>query len=95
MRLGRPVQNHGLYPNPQLEVRGFFQTMEHPYTGKTRYASFPAAFSAFERDLHYSPPPTLGQHNREVLQSELGITEAELKRLETTGIIGNRPSFID
>lgn len=55
----------------------------------------PAAFSAFERDLHCSPPPTLGQHNREVLQSELGITEAELKRLETTGIIGNRPSFID
>ncbi len=68
--------------------------MKHPHTGETRYPSFPAIFSRFERDLHRSPPPTLGQHNREVLQSELGIDDKELAQLEADGIIGTRPSFM-
>ena len=89
------IQNNALFPNPQLEARRFFETLDHPHTGKTRYPSFPAVFSAFERDLHNSPPPTLGQHNREILQGELGISDAELDRLEAERIIGNRPSFID
>ena len=65
------VNNHALFPNPQLDHRQFFQTMKHPVVGDTRYPSFPGAFSAFERDLHRGPPPTLGQHNREILQGEL------------------------
>ncbi len=88
------INNYRLWPNPQLDHRGFFQTMKHPHTGETRYPSFPATFSAFERDLHRSPPPTLGQHNREILQSELGIDDRELEKLEADGIIGTRPSFM-
>lgn len=88
------INNHALMPNPQLEARGFFQTMNHPVTGPTRYPAFPAIFSAFERDLHRAPPPTLGQHNREVLQSELGVDDREFERLEAEGIIGSRPSFM-
>lgn len=88
------INNHALHPNPQLADRAFFQTMHHPHTGETRYPSFPAIFPAFERDLHRSPPPTLGQHNREVLQSELGISDDEVARLEAEGIIGTRPSFL-
>ena len=88
------INAHRLMPNPQLEARGFFQTLKHPYTGETRYPGFPAAFSAFERDLHRSPPPTLGQHNREVLQSDLGLDDTEIDQLEADGIIGTRPSFM-
>ena len=88
------INNFALWPNPQLASRHFFQTMKHPHTGEKRYPSFPAIFSAFERELHRSPPPTLGQHNREILQSELGIDDAELARLEADGIIGTRPSFM-
>ncbi len=88
------INNYALWPNAQLDHRGFFQTMKHPHTGETRYPSFPAIFSRFERDLHRSPPPTLGQHNREVLQSELGIDDKELAQLEADGIIGTRPSFM-
>ena len=88
------VNNHALHPNPQLDDRGFFQTMRHPYTGETRYPSFPARFEAFERDLHLSPPPTLGQHNREILQGELGLSDEDLDRLEADQIIGTRPSFM-
>jgi crotonobetainyl-CoA:carnitine CoA-transferase CaiB-like acyl-CoA transferase len=68
--------------------------MKHPVTGETRYPSFPATFSAFERDLHRTPPPTLGQHNREILQGDLGLSDAEVAHLETAKIIGTRPSFM-
>ena len=88
------VNNHALTPNPQLASRGFFQTLKHPFTGETRYPAFPATFSGFERDLHRAPPPTLGQHNREILQGELGVDEGEIERLEAEGIIGTRPSFL-
>ncbi len=88
------VNNHSLMPNPQLTSRGFFQTLKHAYTGETRYPAFPATFSGFERDLHRSPPPTLGQHNREVLHGDLGLDESEIEHLEAEGIIGTRPSFL-
>jgi len=88
------INNHSLMPNPQLEARRFFQTLKHPFTGETRYPAFPAIFSGLERDLHRVPPPTLGQHNREILHSELGISDREFERLEAEGIIGTRPSFL-
>ena len=88
------INAHELWPNAQLAHRGFFQTMKHPHTGETRYPAFPAIFSAFERELHRSPPPTLGQHNREVLQGELGLDDAEVTRLEAEGVIGTRPAFM-
>jgi crotonobetainyl-CoA:carnitine CoA-transferase CaiB-like acyl-CoA transferase len=88
------INNHALWPNPQLDARGYFQTMKHPVTGETRYPSFPGIFSAFERDLHRSPPPTLGQHNREILQGDLGLADREVARLEAEQVIGTRPSFM-
>jgi crotonobetainyl-CoA:carnitine CoA-transferase CaiB-like acyl-CoA transferase len=88
------INPHELSPNPQLEARGFFQILKHPITGDTRYPGFPAHFTAFERDLHSTPPPTLGQHNREVLQNELGLEDHDIDRLESEGVIGTRPSFM-
>ena len=38
-------------------------------------------------------PPTLGQHNREVL-GELGFGEAELARWEREDIIGTQPAWL-
>jgi crotonobetainyl-CoA:carnitine CoA-transferase CaiB-like acyl-CoA transferase len=88
------INAHALMPNPQLIDRHFFQTLKHPVMGENRYPTFPASFSGFERDLHRAAPPTLGQHNREVLQGELGIDDREYARLEAEGIIGTRPSFM-
>lgn len=88
------INSHALMPNPQLTARRFFQTMKHPVTGETRYPAFPAIFSRLERDLHRAPPPTLGQHNREVLHGELGVDDREFERLEAEGVIGTRPSFL-
>jgi crotonobetainyl-CoA:carnitine CoA-transferase CaiB-like acyl-CoA transferase len=85
---------HRVMPNPQLEARAFFQTMVHPVTGKARYPGFPMRFAGFGSALHRSPPPTLGQHNREILCDELGLSEQEFSELLATQVIGERPSFM-
>jgi crotonobetainyl-CoA:carnitine CoA-transferase CaiB-like acyl-CoA transferase len=90
-----PVVNpHFVYPNPQLDHRQFFQTMDHPFTGDTRYPGVPMRFSALPRAMHLRPPPTLGQHNDEVLGGELGLSEDDLERLREAKVIGDRPSFM-
>jgi crotonobetainyl-CoA:carnitine CoA-transferase CaiB-like acyl-CoA transferase len=88
------VNVHYAWRNPQLEHRRFFQVMQHPVTGATRYPGLPIAFSAFGRHLHRSPPPTLGQHNDEILGGELGLSSEELADLRARKIIGERPSFM-
>ncbi len=88
------INPHSLMPHPQLEHRRFFQTMKHPVTGETRYPGFPMGFSALGTQLHRCPPPTLGQHNAEILGGELGLSQDELESLRDAGIIGDRPSFL-
>ncbi|MBW2362314.1 MAG: CoA transferase [Deltaproteobacteria bacterium] len=92
---GSPVENgHSVRPHPQLEHRRFFQTLEHPITGRIDYPVLPMQFSEFGPELHQSPPPTLGQHNEEVLQGELGLTPDELEELREHQTIGSKPSFL-
>ena len=88
------VNPHFVMPNPQLEYRRFFHVMHHRVTGTTRYPGFPTAFSALGRELHRCPPPTLGQHNDEILGGELGLSAAQLRELRAQGVIGERPTFM-
>jgi len=88
------VDGHGVRPHPQLEHRRFFQTLEHPEAGRVDYPVLPMRFSALGPDLYRSPPPTLGQHNEEVLGGELGLSGEELAELARDGILGTRPSFL-
>lgn len=77
--------------NPQLVHRGFFERLEHPRTGEGFYPSPPfARLDGAERWL-LRTPPTLGQHNEEVLTELCGLTAADLARLTADGVIGTRP----
>ncbi len=79
-----------MYGEPQLEARGFYQSLDHPVTGKRRYPVWPMRFSFAGPNAHPSGAPTLGQHNDEVLGSELGVGPEERARLRREGVIGER-----
>lgn len=76
--------------HPQLAARGFFEELDHPVCGPRRFAGLPFRFASVDRWLS-RPAPTMGQHDREVLGGELGLSEEELDRLEAAGVIGTRP----
>jgi crotonobetainyl-CoA:carnitine CoA-transferase CaiB-like acyl-CoA transferase len=77
--------------NPQLRERGFFESLEHPRTGANLYPCPPFAPLAGQRRWLMRPPPTLGEHNEEVLRDSCGLTDQDLARLATSGVIGTRP----
>ncbi len=88
------INAHRLHPNTQLEARQFFQTMQHAFTGETRYPGFPMSWSIFGKRLHRAPAPTLGQDNEAVLREELGLGDEEIEALREKKVVGNRPSFM-
>lgn len=79
-----------LQTNPQLRVRRYFETPEHPVVGAMPLPSFPFRQASVDRWLR-TPAPTLGQHNEPVLCGILGLSHEELRGLETEGVIGRRP----
>ncbi len=77
--------------NPQLVQRGFFEHLEHPRTGAGLYPCPPFARLDDGRKWLLRTPPTLGQHNEEVLTELCGLTGDDLRRLADEGVIGTRP----
>jgi crotonobetainyl-CoA:carnitine CoA-transferase CaiB-like acyl-CoA transferase len=88
------VNAHRVMPNPQLEHRGFFQTLAHPRTGRSRYPGLPFGWGEPGTRWNRTPPPTLGQHNEEILCGELGLSREELAELRTRKIVGERPAWL-
>ena len=77
--------------NPQLRHRGFFERLEHPRTGAGLYPCPPFARLDGAEKWLLRTPPTLGQHNSEVLTELCGVTDTELDRLAAATVIGTRP----
>jgi crotonobetainyl-CoA:carnitine CoA-transferase CaiB-like acyl-CoA transferase len=86
--VGKVLRAPDMYEDPQLLAREWYVPLENPKTGVRRYPAWPVQFS-FAKAAHRLGPPTLGQHNAEVL-SEIGVTPDERVRLEADGIIGDR-----
>jgi crotonobetainyl-CoA:carnitine CoA-transferase CaiB-like acyl-CoA transferase len=77
--------------NPQLDHRGFFERLEHPRTGPGLYPTPPFARLDATQKWLLRTPPTLGEHNAEVLTESCGLTESDLEGLAEQGVIGTRP----
>jgi crotonobetainyl-CoA:carnitine CoA-transferase CaiB-like acyl-CoA transferase len=76
-----------LLKDPHLAARGFIQEIDRAFIGKHPQPSLP--FREGERPLPIrSAPPTLGEHNREILVGLLGLSETEMQQLTQDGIIG-------
>jgi crotonobetainyl-CoA:carnitine CoA-transferase CaiB-like acyl-CoA transferase len=71
--------------SPQLIDRGFFQEIDHPSTGPSRYPGPPFRFSEAESDRRRAP--LLGEHNREVYGRRLGLSGEDQDRLKRQGVI--------
>ncbi|CAM3024896.1 CoA transferase [Mycobacterium intermedium] len=77
--------------HPQLRDRGFFESLTHSRIGQALYPTPPFALLTGQREWLLRPPPTLGEHNEEVLRDQCGLTEQELESLAASGVIGTRP----
>src|SRR5262249_48388067 len=77
--------------NAQLRLRQFFEPMEHPVTRPNLYSGLPMRLSRGPAAWNRLCSPTLGQHNREVLAGELGLSDVELDALAAASITGTAP----
>jgi crotonobetainyl-CoA:carnitine CoA-transferase CaiB-like acyl-CoA transferase len=71
----------------QLAFRNFFEEVDHPVVGRSRYSTMPMRFSRGPERIHARHAPLLGEHNAELLH-ELDLTRSEIDALEADGIIG-------
>ena len=75
-----------VYRHPQVQAREMVFQMQHPTAGPVPLTANPIHFR--ETPLRYEvPPPTLGQHTREVLTGLLGMSDADLERLSAAQAI--------
>ena len=76
-----------LLEDPQLHARGFIQQVDRAFIGRHPQPSMPFRETGRPFAIR-SAPPTLGEHNREVLGGMLGLSDAEIDQLSRDGIIG-------
>jgi crotonobetainyl-CoA:carnitine CoA-transferase CaiB-like acyl-CoA transferase len=74
-------------PDPNFTARGFLGPVDHPEAGTTLLPGRPWKFSAAE-NAPLRPAPCVGEHSREVLRAELGISDHEYDALVAAGITG-------
>lgn len=69
----------------QLKARRYFETINDPALGQIRMPGNPLRLGSHTPEASRAAP-RLGEHNREVL-GRVGISEVELEKLRTTGVI--------
>lgn len=80
-----PVNTPTAFMNhDHIRARQLFQPVDHPYLGAYSQTTFPLIVDGARAPAE--PPPTLGQHTREILQS-LGLSTQDLEVLFAQGII--------
>jgi len=74
--------------SPQLAAREFWVQVEHPELGDTlTYPGYPIKISAFPPYMPQRRAPLIGEHNAEVYEKELGLSQQELVILRSCGAI--------
>ncbi len=71
--------------DPQVRHRRMQMEVPHPLSGTTPLIANPMRFS--DATIDHQAPPTLGQHNREILQGLLGLSDLDMADLAARAII--------
>ena len=77
--------------HPHLRQRGTVTRMYDQVLGEIDLPGFPLKFSAFPKDLKLSAP-TLGEHNKEILERYLGYGSDRIEELKRTGALHSKPT---
>ena len=91
---GAVLDGKALLFDDHLNERGFFEIVEHPSCANIPplpYASRPWKFDKTPGSIRRAAP-TLGEHNYEVLQDILGMSESQTTDMEEAGVIGAAPT---
>jgi crotonobetainyl-CoA:carnitine CoA-transferase CaiB-like acyl-CoA transferase len=80
--------------DPQVRARDYFVEIGGEHMETKPYPGSPVRFDG-QRGAQWHRAPTLGEHNEEVLRDLLGLTDAEISRLQDDGIIANVPPTIE
>ena len=75
-----------VFAHPQAEARQLTVEADHPTAGRLRFCGFPYKMEKTPAAVR-RPPPTLGQHTRQVLGELLGYGAPEVDELAARGVI--------
>ena len=87
---GAVLSGPELLEDPQLAARGGFIEQDRPDIGVKHYPAQPYRFR-FAKPPPGRRAPLLGEHTAEVLRERLGVSHAELAKLERDDVIGTVP----
>ena len=74
------------FDDPQTAAREMIETIEHSTVGALKMLGIPFKFSDTACSVR-CPPPTLGQHNAEILAGELGLDDKAIAELRQAKVI--------
>ena len=75
-----------VFEEPQVKARGVRIALDHPVAGKLSLVASPMRFSATPLE-HRLAPPVLGQDTDEVLRDVLRLSDREIAKLRSEGIV--------
>jgi len=79
-----------IHDHPHLAARGWYQPFDLPWRGVIPLPQLPVRPTSGAW-AHRRRPPTLGEHNTEVLGGELGLDPEQLAALTADRVIGTAP----
>lgn len=87
---GRVLDTEAIYDDPHLNARYFWVRLPHPKMHSWRQPS--AAWRMVEANPQLQRhAPLFGEHNEEILQGLLGVSDAEMEQLAASSIIATAP----
>jgi crotonobetainyl-CoA:carnitine CoA-transferase CaiB-like acyl-CoA transferase len=78
-----------LLDDPQLQQAGFWRRIDRAFIGTHVAPHAPYTLDGKRPPLR-NAAPTLGEHNTEVLRDDLGLSQSDIDRLASDGLIGTR-----
>ncbi|HEX4505394.1 MAG TPA: CoA transferase, partial [Alphaproteobacteria bacterium] len=96
VRAGAVFNARDMHLDPHAKARGMLERVRFPperAMGERIIIGRPWRLSGLPLAVR-GPGPTLGQHNREVIQGLLGYDDARYAELEQAGIVGTQPTVM-